>query len=236
MALNFSIINIKDFLDPTILSNFLVLVLVLVMVYTTVRSNKIKNGTRFFLITAVVLIAWYLIILIPGIMGFYTLDPLFAPNIFFGFLILFHLLRKAYYSKSVQAVADKIPVPFIIGIQVFRLIGFVFLILWARGTLPAIFAFPAGIGDIIVGLTAPFVALLFYLKKPYSRKLAIWWNYLGIADLVIAISVGILAFSRPIPFIPITPTTELMSLFPLVMVPLDFLLHFLSLRVLKKNN
>ena len=37
MALNFSIINIKDFLDPTILSNFLVLVLVLVMVYTTVR-------------------------------------------------------------------------------------------------------------------------------------------------------------------------------------------------------
>ena len=214
------------------------------MVYTTVRSMKMKNGLKFFLITTAVLLGWYLVVLIPGIMGFFTIDPLFAPNILFGFLILFHFLRKAYHSKTIQKVADRIPVPFIIGIQFFRVIGIVFLILWARGTLPAIFAFPAGIGDIIVGVTAPFVALLFYLKKSYSRKLAIWWNYFGIADLVIAIGVGILAFTRPFTIIPasISPiSTEPMSLFPLVMVPLfivplDFLLHFLSLRVLKKIN
>ena len=42
--------------------------------------------------------------------------------------------------------------------QAWRVIGFGFLPLYAYGVLPGLFAWPAGLGDVAVGLAAPFVA------------------------------------------------------------------------------
>lgn len=218
-----------------VLSSFAFLVFVLLIVYKTSKSKKFSSTTTF------VLLSWFSIVFILGKTGFFAINPLIAPNIIFGFLILFHFLRKIYHSKTIQNIADAIPVHWIIGIQTYRIVGIGFLFLWARQLLPAEFAFPAGIGDIIVGISAPVVALFYYLKKTYATKLAIAWNIVGIADLVIAISVGILGYPRPLQVLPVTPSTDLMSLFPLVIitlfaVPLAMLLHFFSLRVLRKEN
>lgn len=43
------------------------------------------------------------------------------------------------------------------GVQLWRVVGTVFLPRCARHELPASFAIPAGIGDVLVGLTAPSV-------------------------------------------------------------------------------
>ena len=231
---------ISDFLNPTILSSLAFLISVLLIVYFTVRSLKMGNkGLKFFLITAIVLIVWFFVVFSLGRIGFFAKNPLFAPNIVFGFLILFELLRRVYFSKTVQNIADNIPIHWIIGIQTYRIVGVGFLILWAEGLLPAAFAFSAGIGDVFVGITAPFVALFCYLRKSFSKRLAIAWNIIGIADLIIALSVGFVGFSRPVQFVPLSPSTEAISLFPLVIVPLfavplALLLHFFSLRALKK--
>ena len=45
-------------------------------------------------------------------------------------------------------------------IQSWRAMGYVFLVLEAHNLLPASFAFPAGWGDIAIGVTAPLVTLL----------------------------------------------------------------------------
>ena len=45
-------------------------------------------------------------------------------------------------------------VPALIGVQVYRVVGLLFIVLLAQGQLPAYFAEPAGWGDIFVGLTA----------------------------------------------------------------------------------
>src|SRR5437667_11378958 len=74
-------------------------------------------------------------------------------------------------------------------VQSWRIGGFVFLILYARGMLPAVFALPAGWGDIAIGATAPFVAL--YLTREACRKKS--FIAFGILDLVIAVSMGVLA-------------------------------------------
>ena len=200
-----------------------------------------NKALKFFLMTALVLLIWFSAVFLLGQIGFFAKNPLFAPNIIFSFLILFHFLRIAYHSKTVQTVTDAIPVPWIVGVQTYRIVGIGFIILYTRGLLPAEFAFSAGIGDILVGVTAPFVAILYYLKKSYSRKLAIAWNIIGIVDLVIALSVGILGFSRPVQFLHTSPSTEILSLFPLVLVPLfavplALFLHFSSLRFLRKVN
>lgn len=244
MTLNLSL---KDFLDPTILSSFVFFILVIAIIYYTIyqvlKNAKMSlNKNKFFLITALVLLFWFFIVVVLGKIGFFSKNYyyLFVPNIVIGFLVLFELLRRVYNSETIKKITDKIPQHLIIGIQFYRIAGVGFIILWARGVLPAVFAFSAGVGDIFVGLTAPFVAYFYYLKKPFSRKLAIIWNYLGILDLIIALSLGPLGFPRPIQFLPLNPSTEPISLFPLVViplfaVPLAILLHLFSLRVLKKT-
>ena len=193
------------------------------------------------LITAVVLFVWFNLVFWLGKTGFFTIDSLFVPNIVFGFLILFELGRRMLSVTEFQKTALKLSITWLVLIQTYRVVGISFIFLYLDGVLPAVFAFPSAVGDIIVGVSAPLVAFLYYAKKSYSREIAIVWNVFGIADLVIAVAMGILAFSRPIRFLPIaiaTISTEPLSLYPLVMislfaVPLALILHVLSLKILK---
>ncbi len=222
----------------TLASSFIFLFAVWLLVHYTLYKNKLERKFLFSFLAGIILLIWFSLIAILGSLSFFAKNPLFAPWIVFGFLILFELLRRVYHSKKVQAFASLIPMHWLIGIQFYRIVGVGFLILYSQGVLPGAFAFPAGIGDIIVGVSAPFVAILYYLKKPYAKNLAIVWNIVGILDLIIALSVGFLGFPRPVQFVPLQPTTEPLSLFPLVIiplfaVPLALLMHFLGLKVLK---
>ena len=76
-------------------------------------------------------------------------------------------------------------------VQSIRVAGIVFLALGTYKILPAYFALSAGWGDIIIGATAPFAAL--WLANPAHRKGFIFWQLLGIADLVNALALGTLA-------------------------------------------
>lgn len=114
-----------------------------------------------------------------------------------------------------------------------RVIGVVFLILMAQGHLPAVFALPAGLGDIAVGLAAPSVARR--LARGTGHRRAVWFNVLGIADLIVAVSIGFLSGLGPYRPLEVTPSTEPLSLLPLVLVatmavPLAIALHIISLR------
>src|SRR3954463_8432371 len=63
------------------------------------------------------------------------------------------------FSPTWRRVVDAIPPESLISVQIFRLIGGIFLPLYAIGSLPRHFALPAGWGDLAVGLAAPLVAL-----------------------------------------------------------------------------
>ncbi len=109
-----------------------------------------------------------------------------------------------------------------------RVIGVTFLILQARGVLPALFAWPAGYGDIFIGATAALVA--WKLCEPEHRGSFIFWNVLGIADLVTAVGLGTTAgFIQP-HSIPMAPMTVLpLSLIPTFLVPLYLILHVICI-------
>jgi hypothetical protein len=97
---------------------------------------------------------------------------------------------------------------------------------------------PAGLGDIAVGLAAPFVALR--LMRGTGRRRAVWFNVLGIVDLVVALTIGFLAGLGPWQVIDVTPTTEALALVPLVLiptvaVPVAISLHIVSLIKLRAD-
>ncbi len=99
------------------------------------------------------------------------------------------------------------------AVQTWRIMGFLFLILNARGILPALFALPAGLGDMAIGATAPFIA--WKLADPGHRKAFIAWQVLGMLDLVTAVTLGTTA--RPIS--PAASGTAAMTVLPLSLIP-----------------
>jgi len=71
-------------------------------------------------------------------------------------------------------------------LQVYRVLGAVFLVRWASGALPGAFALPAGGGDVLVGLLALPVAFYVHSRARGSRITGYAWNVLGILDLALA--------------------------------------------------
>jgi len=112
-----------------------------------------------------------------------------------------------------------------------RVVGVLFLIVMAEGHLPAAFALPAGLGDIAIGVSAPFVARR--LARGTGRAAAVRFNVLGILDLVVAVSIAFLLLG----VVEVTPSTAPLRLLPLALiptsaVPLAVALHIVSLRQL----
>jgi hypothetical protein len=83
----------------------------------------------------------------------------------------------------------------LIRLNMWRLEGFVFLMLMVNGQMPALWALPAGIGDILVGVAAPWVASR--LERPEGRRRAIIFNLFGVADLIVAVGLGIMTSPGP---------------------------------------
>jgi hypothetical protein len=113
-----------------------------------------------------------------------------------------------------------------------RVVGVAFLLVMAQGHLPAVFALPAGLGDIAAGLAAPFVARR--LARGEGRTRAVWFNLFGLLDLVVALSIGFLAGLGPWRPLDVTPSTEALTLLPLALVPttavpLAIALHIVAL-------
>jgi len=109
----------------------------------------------------------------------------------------------------------------------------VFLVLGTYKILPAFFALSAGWGDIAIGATAPFAALWLAkpgLANPGHRKGFIFWQVLGIADLVNALAMGTLAGVIDPHGIPTGAMTVLpMSYISTFAVPLFLILHIICI-------
>ena len=144
--------------------------------------------SRWIIGSAVVAAAWLVGVFLLGAAGNDVLPPR-IPMALVATLLLGYLLLLSPTFRRIIAV---VPQHWLIGIQVFRILGAVWLVRYFAGGLPGLFALPAGIGDVTTGLLAPFVAYAWYSGKPYARSAAIAWNIFGMADLVNAVVLGAL--------------------------------------------
>jgi hypothetical protein len=110
--------------------------------------------------------------------------------------------------------------------QVYRVFGFMFLYLYVHEDFVSEgFALLAGVGDILVGVSAVFVARRVKNGlKGYNRALATGWNILGILDLIIAPASAVIFGNKGLDFYPLV----LVLLF--IGPPFSILLHMASLK------
>jgi hypothetical protein len=116
----------------------------------------------------------------------------------------------------------------------------IFLILYAAGKLPGLFALPAGLGDVLVGVLAPVVAIAYRRGPVENANLVSVWNLFGLADLVVAVTTGFFSSPSSFQLFAFDLPNELVSRFPLVLipvflVPLSVLLHLASLAKLHRS-
>jgi hypothetical protein len=187
---------------------------------------------------SVLLVAWFFAALATSISGFYRGGSSRIPTIQFGLVIPIVAGLALYWRwPMVKRMVELVPQRWIVSVQFFRVLGVIFLILYAVGRLPGEFAWPAGVGDVIVGLLAPVVGMAYARGLRGSATWLRLWNILGIADLVVAVTTGFLTSPSPLQMLAFDQPNVLISTFPLAMipvflVPLAILLHLASLEKL----
>jgi hypothetical protein len=143
-------------------------------------------------------------------------------------------------SKRIGQILDAMPASWLVALQLYRIFGNWALVAWLHGSLPGVFALPAGIGDTLTGLFAVPAAIIVATGTAQGRRAAVIWNIFGLADFVVAITLGMITTPGPLQLI--VPSVSSIGagaypgvLTPAFVVPSSILLHLLSLRQLRRR-
>jgi hypothetical protein len=199
-----------------------------------------KERVQAFWSLSAILVGWLIFALVTSLAGWYGGAARRVPTIQYGLLIPILVGVLLFWNwPLLRRTLAVVPNEWLVGIQFYRALGVIFLILCAGGRLPGLFAFPAGLGDVSVGLLALLIASAYARSAHGAVGRVRLWNLLGIADLVIAVTTGFLTSPSPLQLAAFDRPNMLIAIFPLVlipvyMVPLSILLHFASLHELGK--
>jgi len=188
-----------------------------------------------------VLSVWFLLVVSLGAAGAFVGRPGTPP---FGIALgvgapLLSFFAWLWLSQSFRDFVLSLDLRLIAGMQAWRWAGLGFLSLYAHDVLPAIFALPAGLGDMAIGVTAPWMLLGLVRQPGFAASPAfVRWNLLGILDLVVALTIGTLSatLATGVPGeISTAPMATLpLLLIPAFLVPLFLMLHTAALMQSRK--
>ena len=178
---------------------------------------------------AVVLGGWLTASAVIAGHGWYHTLPWFPVAVagYLGLLLALRRIPVVARALAAPGMVSRLELP-----HTPRVAGVAFLLIMALGHLPALFALPAGLGDIAAGIAAPLVARR--LAQGGGRRAALWFNAFGMTDLVVALTLGALTGFQLINVTPSgAPISELpLALIPTAAVPLLFALHITSVSAL----
>ena len=203
-------------------------------------SSEFNNGQACVKsVVSAALALWLGVVLFLGYQGAFVGRAGSPPvGIFLGLAIPLAVFFAAYFGwgafRTFILGAD---LRFVTAMQGWRWAGLHFLFLYASGVLPGLFAIPAGLGDMAVGITAPWIVLGLVRNPSFaaSRRYVLW-NILGIFDFVVAVSMAVLCsglfpgMNGLIGNITTAPMSQLPSvLTPAYIVPFFTMLHLTAL-------
>lgn len=195
------------------------------------------DGARSFArILLLVLAAWFLIVLAAGAGGAFESGPTHPPLAVLVAVTAPLLVFAAAYRgwRRFRDFVLSMDLRLLTAFQSWRVIGVVFLVLYAFDLLPGTFAWPAGVGDAAVGLAAPFVVMAIVHHSPTWRRQVVLLNVAGLVDFIVAIGAGVLTSNNAIGVLSeasgrVSLGSLPLSLIPTFAVPLWTIFHIVSL-------
>ena len=211
---------------------------------TTEQALLWSSGQKWVL--GVVLAAWFAFASFIGIGEILanTHSSIFPPvaitvvipvTLFLAFYAISSRFRRFILSQDIK---------FLTMMQLWRVIGFTFLPLYAYGVLPGLFGWIAGVGDVAVGLFAILVVSRLYQNPDYVMSKSFrWFHYFGMLDFIGALATAALS-SGAVPALVFNGVTSgpldvwPLNLFPSFIVPCFIIMHLcvlLQVRHLAQN-
>jgi hypothetical protein len=222
----------------SLLVNLAVIAAILALLRTALRRAGLSGGlqARSMITSSTVLLGWYGLVTSLAVKGVFASSAvdnlsLIPVAVFVPIVIgLWLILRSETFKAAIAAV----PLSWLVGIQVYRVVGFAFLVVWGLGKMPGESAVPAGAGDVTVGLLAIPVAWAVARGFKGARTAAYVWNYIGILDFVVALAAGYLSSPGPFQVLALGHPDIMVSAYPMVMfpvfaIPISSLLHGICL-------
>jgi len=161
-----------------------------ILILTTAAVILVAMTRR--LLIAGVAGAWFGLAVVASASGAFNGRVTGGLGVLFFFGLPLIVAALAWQRSSVRAAWLAIPLPLLIGLNVFRSLGFMFLLLAANGRLSGPFPYSAGWGDIITGVFALPVAMA-VARGTASRGLVAAWNAFGLLDLIVAVGLGVVS-------------------------------------------
>jgi hypothetical protein len=190
---------------------------------------------------AAIVALWFAAALALGAAGAFQASPSRPP---LGVLLAIVLPLLAFalgyrLSPRLRGFALSLDLRLLTAIQGWRVVGVAFLALYAYDLLPGLFAWPAGLGDAAVGLTAPFVVWAMVREAPGWRRRVLWLNVAGLLDFAAAAGTGVLTSESSLGFLADGSARASLgalplSLIPTFAVPLWIICHAISLLQLRR--
>jgi hypothetical protein len=186
--------------------------------------------------TAVLLLAWLLLLGILSIRGFFTDFSALPPRLTFALLPPLLLVLLFTRSRAGKEVLRHIQPQWLIYLQSFRILVEIALWLLVRnGSLPVQMSFEGRNFDILTGLLAFPVGYYCFVKKNWPPVVALLYNITGLVLLLNVVTISTLSMPTPLRVFHNQPDSSLLTRFPLIylpglLVPLAYTLHILSLR------
>jgi len=189
-------------------------------------------------------IALTLVVLAWSIFGFGVVKYGFDREFFLfrGFsvrsLVYLFLAAGVGYAFRWALVGKGLSQHMLIGLQLFRTIGMVFVLEHWRGNLPGAFAHPAGWGDLLVGIIALAVLIRYRSQEIPNGAIKLVFT-IGIADFVSAFFFGITSSATPFQLFALDQPNQVLlyptGLIPLFLVPYAVIFHILSITAMQRS-
>jgi len=164
-------------------------------------------------------------------------DPPIVLIVLFGGAALLWALAR--FTATGRAITAPLGQDLLIGFQIPRVMGGVFLLGWAAGEIPWQFALPAGLGDIWAGV-AGYGAMCAARRGDSDARAKLWRaNIIGLADFAVAVVTGVITSKGVLHLLsqdaPNIINAYPLALFPGFFVPLFIVAHLLSLGRLRAD-
>jgi hypothetical protein len=209
----------------------------LAFVYKGARAGGTSRGAATATVIASTLVALGWMILLgwaseTGTVSRLTISMPIAASLWLAVVLAWSRVPVVARALAAPGAAAALIAP-----QVLRVAGVIFVLAMLFGGLPWLFALPAGLGDIAIGVSAPF-AMRRVARGAYRG--AVWFNVFGLLDLAVALVLGALTgLSARAQLIHVSPTSAELTLLPLLLipttaVPLSIALHIFDLVALRR--
>jgi len=220
-------------------------VLSLVLLYIIYRGLKIgleragyteERKKKILMYYSSGVILWIIFISVLSIQKVFLDFALTPPRIFISVIIPAAVILFFVFTKKINKILLSIPEQWLIYIQSFRII--VEILLWMLlllNLMPVQMSFEGRNFDILVGITAPFVAYLCFGKGKPKYIMVLIWNFAGMLLLINIVTTAILSMPTQFRYFMNEPSNTIVAYFPVIflpaiLVPIAYSMHLFSIK------